>query len=460
MSRNGPDEPPEQTLGARIRAARQARRYTQSRLAYPEFSISYISAIERNQIQPSLRALEIIARRLDLSPSDLLSPQAQVQERHEFPAPGRPPAREEPDSELPSKQGLLEAHLLILQGKAGQAIEQLEELSRQAIPAHLQVQLYCLLGQAYLETNDPQGCAATLVKAERSARRLHYEHTHLDIQINNLFGKAYAAMHNYPQALTYHLQCQALLELAQPYDPFLTCDIYNQLGEDYMHVSDFDSAVTMLRQAIAIADKLALPVQVQSIYWDICRYYARTQQYDLAALYAHKYLHLYQQQVAPSLLAELYFYLGRALIRANRQDAQAYLEEALQQNKDRGPLIQAAIMICLAEWLLVQGNSEQAAKLAGEASLLAGPAGDSIIGAYVQLVLGRISFAQSRYEESNRQFDEAFAVLERLNDYDELDRQAREHANRLEAEGRLEEALRYYKIAFESKKKMKQSSGE
>src|SRR5216683_4935197 len=66
-----------QTVGPRLRAARLARKFTQSELAAPDFSVSYISAIERGQIQPSLRALEILARRLELSSTDLLSGNSQ-----------------------------------------------------------------------------------------------------------------------------------------------------------------------------------------------------------------------------------------------------------------------------------------------------------------------------------------------------------------------------------------------
>src|SRR5216683_4779109 len=66
-----------QTVGARLRAARLAKKYTQNQLAAPDFSVSYISAIERGQIQPSLRALEILARRLELSSTDLLSGNSQ-----------------------------------------------------------------------------------------------------------------------------------------------------------------------------------------------------------------------------------------------------------------------------------------------------------------------------------------------------------------------------------------------
>src|SRR5215471_19324028 len=64
-----------QLVGAKIRTMRLARRMTQSQLARPDFSISYISAIERGQIQPSLRALAILASRLGLSTTQLLAEQ-------------------------------------------------------------------------------------------------------------------------------------------------------------------------------------------------------------------------------------------------------------------------------------------------------------------------------------------------------------------------------------------------
>ncbi|HET7641168.1 MAG TPA: helix-turn-helix transcriptional regulator, partial [Ktedonobacteraceae bacterium] len=71
-----------QAVGAKLRAARKAKKYTQGQLAAPDFSVSYISAIERGQIQPSLRALEILAHRLDLSSTDLLS--GRSQQTHEL----------------------------------------------------------------------------------------------------------------------------------------------------------------------------------------------------------------------------------------------------------------------------------------------------------------------------------------------------------------------------------------
>src|SRR5216110_1240866 len=77
MSPEAPSNKIGKSVGEKLRAARVAQHYTQSQLAAPDFSVSYISAIERGQIHPSLRALEILARRLDLSSTDFLPEKSQ-----------------------------------------------------------------------------------------------------------------------------------------------------------------------------------------------------------------------------------------------------------------------------------------------------------------------------------------------------------------------------------------------
>lgn len=59
-------------VGSNIREVRSKLALTQAQLAAPEFSISYISAIERGKICPSLKALSILAKRLDVPLTFLL----------------------------------------------------------------------------------------------------------------------------------------------------------------------------------------------------------------------------------------------------------------------------------------------------------------------------------------------------------------------------------------------------
>src|SRR5712692_1004053 len=108
-----------QSVGANLRAARLAKKLTQSQLASPDFSVSYISAIERGQIHPSLRALEILARRIGLSSAQLL------------PGHGQNGAKETSSTQTPLKSEeevemeLLEAQIAIRQGAVQQVIAHL-----------------------------------------------------------------------------------------------------------------------------------------------------------------------------------------------------------------------------------------------------------------------------------------------------------------------------------------------
>src|SRR5712692_11373911 len=116
-------EQPRLVVGAKIRAMRLAQKMTQSQLAKPDFSISYISAIERGQIQPSLRALAILAARLGLSATQLLAEQTADGVVHGLSL-----------QKLPHRQEaielvFLEAEVSLLQGAALQAIEQLQQIA-------------------------------------------------------------------------------------------------------------------------------------------------------------------------------------------------------------------------------------------------------------------------------------------------------------------------------------------
>src|SRR6266567_7006597 len=111
MSPEQPSNKIGKSVGEKLRAARIAQHYTQSQLAAPDFSVSYISAIERGQIHPSLRALEILAGRLGLTSTQLLPARAQPEEH--LASPLSIPERE--DEEMDTI--LLEANVQIWQGE-------------------------------------------------------------------------------------------------------------------------------------------------------------------------------------------------------------------------------------------------------------------------------------------------------------------------------------------------------
>src|SRR6202043_1617873 len=104
-------------VGANIRAVRTKLTLTQSQLAAPDFSISYISAIERGKIRPSLKALSLLASRLDVPLTFLLegSPSGAAEAR----SVGYSPADSGPDQKI--DVDLLQASVLVQQGAFKQA---------------------------------------------------------------------------------------------------------------------------------------------------------------------------------------------------------------------------------------------------------------------------------------------------------------------------------------------------
>ena len=62
-----------ETLGGRIRAARENLRLSLADVANGHYSTSLISQIERNRIEPSQESLRFLAERLELPLEDLAS---------------------------------------------------------------------------------------------------------------------------------------------------------------------------------------------------------------------------------------------------------------------------------------------------------------------------------------------------------------------------------------------------
>src|SRR5436853_6384367 len=108
------------SVGARLKEARLAKKYTQSQLAAGDFSVSYISAIERGQIHPSLRALEIFAQRLGLSSKELIQGSSGGQSLSTVAL--------NKNDEAEDDWQLLVANIQILQGTFSQAIQSLQKL--------------------------------------------------------------------------------------------------------------------------------------------------------------------------------------------------------------------------------------------------------------------------------------------------------------------------------------------
>jgi len=434
-----------QSVGAKLRAARLAKKYTQGQLARPDFSVSYISAIERGQIHPSLRALEIFALRLGISATDLLAMQA-AQDTKGVSALDAT-IRSEEEIELQ----FLEAQILIRQGDAQQAIIQLRNLTSSTLTPLQEIRLYYLLGWSYFSLallEEGESVLAGALKLSKNSGE------YLSLQILNLLGKIYSSMHNYAQGLEYHQLClHRLEEEQQPQDAFFRAQVYTNMGLDYIYLDKFDEAIQMFQHALSITRELVTTDQRSAMYWNASRQFAEAKDYYHAMLFGHKSLQLHFQKYSDSLRSEIYHYLGRAMLRRDQQKALDFLEQALQEvSVLRDQLSLASLTANMAEWLLMNERAGEAYEYAQRAHGLASASGDSLIAAYALIVLGQVAYAQKAYEAGDGHYMAGLEMLQRLGAQEEFADQSAHYAELLENRGMVQEALTHYKKAFESRR--------
>jgi tetratricopeptide (TPR) repeat protein len=434
-----------QSVGAKLRAARLAKKYTQGQLARPDFSVSYISAIERGQIHPSLRALEIFALRLGISATDLLAIQA-AQDAKGVSALDAT-IRSEEEIELQ----FLEAQILIRQGAAQQAIIQLRNLTSSTLTPLQEIRLRYLLGWSYFSLallEEGESVLAGALKLSKNSGE------YLSLQILNLLGKIYSSMHNYAQGLEYHQLClHRLEEEQQPQDAFFRAQVYTNMGLDYIYLDKFDEAIQMFQHALSITRELATTDRLNAMYWNATRQFAEAKDYYHAMLFGHKSLQLHFQKYSDSVRSEIYHYLGRAMLRGDQQKALDFLEQSLQEvSVLQDQLSLASLTTNMAEWLLMNERAGEAHEYAQRAHELASPAGDSLIAAYALIVLGQVAYAQKAFEAGDGHYMAGLEMLQRLGAQEEFADQSAHYAELLEDRGMVQEALTHYKKAFESRR--------
>jgi transcriptional regulator with XRE-family HTH domain len=426
-------------VGARIREARKARNFTQSQLAGKDFSVSYISAIERGQIHPSLRALEIFAQRLGLSSKDLLVASSEgeaalvgtVAERD----------REEADWQL------LVAHILLLQRAFTGSIQLLQELVSKTSTASQKGRAFYLLALARARLDQWQESDHALSEA---ARLVKGPTSQLALRIRHLQGIVHAHIHTHAQGMELHQQSLERLEAQQLPDVFLKGEVFAQMGYLLLHLDSIDKASEMLAKALQQTQALA-PSELADIYYELSRLEAN--EYFQAALYAYKSLYLSSNIAGQSRHRELHHMLGRTLLQGDRDQALAYLVNTAGE-VPRDPLVQASALVHLALWELAGNNVAEAKNHANQAQSLLASSGDNIIAADALLAQGKVEYAQKRYKAGDAHFEAGLAMLERLEAREDLAEQFASYAQALENRGDFRRAIEYWKKAYETRRKM------
>ncbi len=422
-------------LGDRIREARQRMNMTQSELAGTDYSVSYISAIERNKIRPSLRALAWLASRLNVSLSDLLATDAPV--FGEF-------SRGADVDDV--QHTVIQAQMALADRDYQTAHQVLTDIRENVRLLSQRIQINLLLGET---------CIA--LRLGNEAKEV-LDHTMLlthDVdpvaheQARNLLGRAYNLLQMHMVAVECHRQCLVAIEANIIRDPSFKLSVLYNLGTDYILLALYNDAIETFQQAAELGEQLLSPQSLARVYWQVSEAYRRDGLIPQALRYGDMAAEHLRQAANKQVFARVQSQLGQAYAeRKETKQAEATLQRArdlAERNGDDQAL--SLVLVTLSRTQLARGNKDTALASAQSALESAQRSGDGEMLGRAYLALGEVYAATDRPDDADKHFVKGLKHLEKSGAQADLIRAYERYSDLLEQRGDVKGALEYSRKA-------------
>ncbi len=439
-------------VGTNIREVRTKLGMTQAQLAAPEFSISYISAIERGKIRPSLKALSILARRLDVPLTFLLegSPSGAAEAR----AVGYSPADSGPDQKIDVE--LLQASVLVQQKQYKEASQLLDPIQPERITTDQVYRLYYLRGEIHYGEGDYQEAVVDLRSAVSQGEGMN--DTEYSERARNLLGKAYYALYNYTLSLENHLRCNIAIENNQINDPFFSLEVFSNLASDYFKLGYTDDAIKFYHRALETLDAMGRDTKSFALkYMEISQHYKTVGKLSMAKDYAMRSLAVYNMREEQRLVGMTHQRLGKTLEKMNDLDAaeQEYLKAIAIERELSDESSASACLTSLAELLLKRERIAEAEQNAQDALTFARSGNDAQSQGQALIALAQIRHKTGDFVAADQFFAQALEMLDTSNAHEIAANAYFRYANLLEERGDVQRSLSAIKRAYEHQRQGK-----
>ncbi|HEY7984737.1 MAG TPA: tetratricopeptide repeat protein [Ktedonobacterales bacterium] len=406
-----PANNPTARIGQRIRRARLTRNYTQGDLARGDFSVSYVSAVERGQIRPSLGALERLSVKLRVPIAELLTDAHDA----EIDAAASYTASYSAESEAVREEisaRLREAQILSRQGRTDEAITVLKEvLGRANAPRDIAATRYNLAA-AYLSLGRADDARAELEEALPIAERIGDRE--LQERCRNELGNAYYQLNKVLLALECYRGCYETIQKGIMRDPGFRLNVLSSLGNAYWYLGELDKAVEILKDAAELSNDVVNPERLGQIYWLLSSSYGAQGDAGRAKRYALQSIQSYEEVGNKRQASYVHSRLGRAYIHANQlEDAEAHLHVAHEMARKLDDAQGISESACsLSELHLRRKQFDEAEAEAREALSAAERRPDAIQRAEAMLAMGEALEAHGKRRDAETHMRNALKALE------------------------------------------------
>jgi tetratricopeptide (TPR) repeat protein len=304
------------SFGARLRKLRLARGLRQQDLGGDEYSAAYISMLESGRTRASMKALEHISRKLEVTVTELL---------------GGTPQANRAEAQLEVVRTLLAAE------DSDKALSVLADLDGLTLTPRQQVTRLRLQGRAHIQLRDPKAATPVLERALKLAQQLgdNAEVAH----VRNQLGLCCYYTASYQEALQHHLACLESIHRGEVHDAVLEFRVLSHLGNDYTMVGDHDVAIGYYERALAIAGDVVDQDRLAGVHAGLAFAYSKQEDYEAAIRHARTSVQLYEQlgakKTLPEVMNNLAYLYGKV---GNRSRADDLLVQAIQRAQEVGNL--------------------------------------------------------------------------------------------------------------------------
>lgn len=450
------------TIAERVRTARIAANKTQQQLAGETYSKSYISAVERGKMTPSVQALGILAERLGLPMSYFLGEsEADLGALAETSAALRPsPERERQMREEAALLTLSEAEGLIRQNQPDDALRALNADANEPspdLPLAERPRWYLLAGRALIRKQWFQEALPLLEKGLNLADSLRAQApanqkpnlAEMMERLRNSIGGCYYEISQPEMALEYHRRCLAAIGDGVVTDLELKLFIYKSLGNDYVALGRHQDAIAFYEEASKLANDMDDPRQQGLAYWGLAL--AQKSSGDLlrARLNFQKALAIFEMLDNARLVSQLRSMFGQILINLKQYDeAEKNLRQSLGAAERSGDSHTRGVALAnFAHMHLAKGDLEKAIKTAHDGLKVVQETGDRRTEGQLYLTLAEAHKTKQDAKAAERAFKEAISTLEHTQDRELIGRAHEIYGQFLADNGRFQEAYEHMHLA-------------
>jgi tetratricopeptide (TPR) repeat protein len=444
-------------LGMRIRKARLERGMTQEVLAGPEFTKGYVSALERGAVRPSLKALDVFARRLNIPIADFLVARLDTD---------TPPELDALQEDLTYQFNY--AKMLIRSDNTDEALKLLTDAESGAqlympkLPARIRYRIPFLRGLAYLQKSEPDLARPELEKALEITEK--DGEVEAATTVRNMLGVALYQQGQPQLALEYHLQCARSVQSKEVKDLNLRLSIYRNLANDYWAVNDTKQAIATYKDALDILDDVNDLHRQAGIFWDIARTYKTNNDWARSKVYATRALHIYEAADNRGEAASISMNMAELMMGESKfpeaQDLLMKAEGLLSNAGDKALL--SNLYHNYADLARQQGNLDEAARYADESVKLsetlkksAGKSKQAQGNAHrthaeALQVAALIEEKRGNNKDADRLFNQAIEAIEQTSFDEVIYGLTFSYAQVLEERGDHKQAMEYYRRAAQA----------